>query len=65
MKRYSPVIESTVENTRTGEKSTRHIKILHDEPETRGSLEQKAEKRLIESEVSPNLKVLIQYDLKI
>ncbi len=59
-KRYSTVIESNVENIRTGEKSTRHIKILHDEPVTRGSLEQEAENILLESEVSPNLKVLTQ-----
>ncbi len=59
-KRYSTVIESNVENIRTGEKNTRHIKILHDEPATRGSLEQEAERILLESEVSPNLKVLTQ-----
>jgi len=59
-KRYSTVIESMVENIRTGEKNTRHIKILHDEPATRGSLEQEAERILLESEVSPNLKVLTQ-----
>ncbi|KKN23123.1 hypothetical protein LCGC14_0908050 [marine sediment metagenome] len=59
-KRYSTVIESRVENIRTGEKSTRHIKILHDEPATREALEQEAENMLLESEVSPNLKVLTQ-----
>ena len=59
-KRYSTIIESKVENIRTGEKSIRHINILHDEPATRGSLEQEAENILLESEVSPNLKVLTQ-----
>ncbi len=59
-KRYSTVIESNVENIRTGEKSIRHINILHDEPATRGFIEQEAENILIESEVSPNLKVLTQ-----
>ncbi len=59
-KRYSTVIESTVENIRTGEKDTRHIKILHDEPATRESLENEAKNILLESEVSPNLKVLTQ-----
>ena len=59
-KRFSTIIESTVENIRTGEKDTRHITILHDEPATRGSLEGEAKRILVESEVSPNLKVLEQ-----
>ncbi len=56
-KQYSTVIESDVLNLKTGKKETRYTQIYHDDPATKGSLEQEAKTILEETGGSPWLEV--------